>query len=171
MGTKTITLDSCVSFPITEATAPHQIWRLFYSIVNSRVSDPKSRGTKWVHANFPDEVIQDLTEEEQIKSEFPLIVVADPDASSGEPIVVDEKTEDDLNEITIEVHSDRSDTMTQIWQSIDNQIRKGAGKDLLEDCGLFNINLVGTDYDSAQRAGVKTHIKTLTYEFSYPRES
>lgn len=171
MVTKTITLDSCVSFPITEATAPHQIWRLFYSIVSSRVTDPKSRGTKWVHANYPDQLIENLSEEEEIKSMFPIVVIEDPNATSGEPIVMDEKSEVDINEINIEIHSDRSDTMTEVWQSIDNQIRKITGKDLFQDCGLFNIKLTDTDTDSEQQSGVKIHVKTLTYEYSFPRES
>lgn len=168
MGSKTATLNACVTGRITNSTMPHQAWGLFFSLITSRVSDPKNRGTdyKWVYSAYPDEEIQDLTTETQIKSEYPLIIVYDPETTSN-PVTINQSAREANNEQLIEVYSDRTDTLTTIWQSIRHQILKPSALNTFEECGIFNVTLEDTGYSSMQHAGVKIHVKELRFAYDY----
>lgn len=169
MGTKTATVDANISFLVSDQKRFDQLWRLFYSIVNSRVADPESRNAKWVYKSFPDKVIRNTSNAQELILEYPLIVVNDPDLSD-EPITADTKTTEYVNEQVIDIYSARTDTMSSLAQSIDYQVTKSDAMDMFEEAGLFRVRLTDTDYDHEQHSGVKIHVKTLTYGYEFPEE-
>lgn len=169
MGTKTTTVDANISFLVSDQKRFDQLWRLFYSIVNSRVTDPKARGTRFVYKSYPDQVIKDTSTVEQLIPEYPIIVVNDPDLSD-EPITADTKTTEYINEQVIDIYSERTDTMSNLAQTIDYQLTKSDAINMFEEAGVFRVRLTDTDYDHEQHSGVKVHVKSLTYSYDFPEE-
>lgn len=133
------------------------VWDTVFSLVNSNVADPESRGKKWVYSSFPMARIDDSTA-------YPLIVINPPDPTSNKLTLGSSHLTDFPVPATIEIFALKSSQIDSISSDIMNIIFTNESS--LQSSGLHNPELTGSDTPAAaERSGKTVHMKSLTFTF------
>lgn len=142
---------------VTQSNLCEATFNNIHYIIKTYVTDPNSRGTKWVYAEYPSE---DITS----TSIFPIIIVNDPTVTSES---LGLKIINYILNVNIDVCSDKPKECDQVTDDIIEQIEKYYSS--LTSKELRAKRIVGCTKDVIKNAssGIKMHIKTLTYRFEY----
>lgn len=165
-STKTASVNCRITLQITDSTKYSQLWRAFFSVLNSGLTDVKGRTKKYIFSSHPDEKITDTTDDEEIKSEYPIIVVGNV-TSVNDVIILDNNKREYSFSIPISIYADRSDYLDQIMSSIESVLSSSTTNDFLSELNAYNLKQTSMRYSSVQRGGVKVHIMDADYDFQY----
>lgn len=102
---------------ITSANLISQVWQNVYAVINTHVSDPKSR-TKWIYAAFP-------TERKGTDDVFPCIIIDGARMDSGQFVMGSSKNY--IWVIPISVYDSTMATCDSVSDSVMEQLESNKG--------------------------------------------
>jgi len=135
----------------TLANAVTTVWNTFYSVINSNVSDPKNRGIKWIHTEFPDADIRS-------PSDYPRLTITSPDITHRRLGMKGTNAE---FMIDIGIHVTRKETLDSLSDSVINAINTNL--DTFRQNLIYSVNLASSATGTIDRGSFKEHYKTLSY--------
>jgi len=127
------------------------VWDTFYDIISNNVSDPKNRGIKWIHTEFPDADIKS-------PSDYPRLTIASPEVNHRRLGI--KGTNAELS-VDIGIYVTRKETLDSLSDSIINAINSNLNT--FRQNFIYHVNLTGSTTASIDRGSFKEHQKILTY--------
>jgi hypothetical protein len=132
-------------------------WETVYDELNTYVSDPKSRGVKWIFGAYPD-----------VKSKkfpgFPVIVIESPSISLGHESIGKAFYGWGIS-ISVSIYTDWAQHVDQIFDQIMVSIREHEKE--LEQQGLYLQNSDTSDISALDFDGNRVYLKTIVFRFKY----
>ena len=142
-------------------------WNVLYDLINSNVSDPDNRNSKWIFPSYPEFTIKEGENKKLMKTKYPLIII--PEVITSEDI--ETFTGSFITfKFSIEVYctargelkiggAERSDSISDdIYEAI------VGNKSDLETEGIFYTKIIGRDVGTFQRDGITVHYSILNFE-------
>jgi hypothetical protein len=140
-------------------------WYAVFKILKDNLTNPKGYTGKWIWSSYPDEELTRSDQDEEIKSDYPIIVLKPiTERYSNDTL---RKMREYTIPITIEIYSDRSDYLSILSDDIGYIIEDS--EDTFNTLGLDGFIQVGSDYSHFTRSGVKIQYKAMRYEAKYTR--
>jgi len=134
------------------------VYRVFYNLINSNVSDPSSRNKQWIFSSFP---MQDLANS---KLTYPIIIIEPADGSTWVRLT-QTKTKMPLA-IRINAYSTQMVQADSMLCDI-NAVIDNNRYELKYDEGLDFVTLEGTDTDFDLRGGTRAHVRAAEYSMQF----
>jgi len=134
------------------------VYRVFYNLINSNVSDPSSRNKQWIFSSFP---MQDLANS---KLTYPIIIIEPADGSTWVRLT-QTKTKMPLA-IRINAYSTQMVQADSMLCDI-NAVIDNNRYELKYDEGLDFVTLEGTDTDFDLRGGTRAHVRSAEYSMQF----
>ena len=116
---------------ITKSNLISQVWQNVYDILNSNLTDPKSR-SKWIYAAFP-------SVRKGTADTYPCIIIESPDMS-GENIIMGHSSRSYRWSIPISVYSTRMEDVDTIADDIINTLETNKGSLSTNNLYQFNVD-------------------------------
>lgn len=132
------------------------VWQQFFDLINDNVSDPESRGAKWVYSSAPDTLMS-------TSSAYPMIVANPIETPNDKPLtfgMVDVSVS-----IDIDIYSMKAEQIDALSNSIYDTI--DSNRDTLYALGLKRLDLSGGLNGVQQRGALKVHTKSISWDMTF----
>jgi len=143
---------------VTLAALFSNTWQNVFDLINANVTDPASRGTKWIYAGFPYSKIDN-------SDAYPLIVIENVTSSGFDILTMSYNAKTIVLSIAIDVYSTKSSELDTICDSIVNAMDSNSST--LFSNKLNNMRLASSSYEAIEREAIKIHHRSLVYEFEF----
>lgn len=144
---------------INDNTIIEDIWATFFNRVKDQVTTVDiTSGTITVQnyvSSFPDQLIDS-------KSDYPIIVVNDPDVQTER--LTNSKSKTNCS-IEVEIYTTQAESASKFLSKIINSIETYTGT--LSGLGIRELDVIDTTQDSAKRDAIKLHRRSVTFSFTY----
>jgi len=120
-------------------------WQDIYNAISSNVSDPKSRGTKWIFGSYPDVYAKDFPG-------FPLIVIQPVSKSEKKYDIGSSSKKEQAIISQIEIYSKSSSEADSLVDSVLSAI---------ENVSLYDKVVERVDYNFEDIAGSNVHVRVI----------
>ena len=136
------------------------VWQQFLDTIEAYVTDPDTRGTKWIWSGEPDKLLE-------TPSFYPAIIVrsakvrGDENITLGNPGLVNVPMEIEIT--TYATSAEKLDTvLNSVYNSIDTR-----RESVFSINGTKELNRGGEVSDTVMRGALKVHYNAMIWEFSF----
>jgi hypothetical protein len=156
-----------VKIPITDLVS--STWMLIFKNMQSSLTDPKSRNKTFIYGSAPDKILSDDTDssEEEIKAEYPIIIVNNTEIPDSSNITDDSYTKELVINIMIDILSDRNDYLDVITDDIINILY--ANETFYSDCGLYDMVINTNNNEPELKSAIVIKSRSINVKFNYYR--
>lgn len=156
-----------VKIPITDLNSA--TWMLIFKNLQSSLTDPKARDKTFIYGTYPDKLITDESDvsEEEIKSEYPIIIVNNTEIPDSSNLTADDYTKEITINIMIEIFSERNDYLDQLSDDIISILY--ANESFYSDVGLYDMVINTDNPEPDLKSGVVIKERSINVTFNYYR--
>jgi len=131
------------------------LWNNVFETLNDNLTDPSSRGTKWIFASFPYKLIND-------KSAYPFVVIEPVNITSSEDITLTKELT--TVNISITIYAVDPNHLDSIGSDILNQMFSADGTFHTYNMKVIDVN--NSTYTHAVKSkSFRVHARTITFSF------
>jgi len=143
---------------VTASTVFEDVFELMYDETNSAISDPASRGSKWIFSSFPDSSGGTFPG-------YPILVIENPIIDSMTTANINRSMWNHMLSVNFSIYDTRASRIDSIGSDIVQALKDA--RTTFRSNGLYNMGISSGRVQTVEHDGHRIHFRVLTVVFDF----